>query len=33
MQRRGILTADSAPKFDETIRESAKCDAALAAKE
>ena len=30
MRGRGILTADNVPKFDETAREIAKCDAALA---
>jgi eukaryotic-like serine/threonine-protein kinase len=33
MKLRGVLTADNAPKLDETVREIAKCDAALAAKE
>src|SRR5438874_10361415 len=29
MQQRGILTADNVPKLDKTVREIAKCDAAL----
>jgi len=33
MKLRGVLTADNAPKLDETVGEIAKCDAALAAKE
>ena len=33
MQQRGILTADNVPKLDKTVREIAKCDAALGSKE
>ena len=33
MKLRGVLTADNAPKLDETVREIAKCDAALGSKE